>query len=865
MPEMEKGRPPESKRSRKPAHPVKREINQEMKTFAESTMNELLGWYGYDKVDLRDTEANEIRNYRERRQHVSVLKENSLPKPKTHDSKVSHSVLAMKSGDRESFNVPSSSSTLTSTSSSTTKEHKSAPVIVPLIKPSAVDDIQNVQIVCVWCQKEGVKHYSLCMGSELKSFCSEKCFAACRRAYFKRNKARDEDLHGERSPQHPHPEDTPRLVMKINSNSLSPVLQVCDWCKHVRHTKEYLDFGSGEERLQFCSTKCLNQYKMDVFYREARAALTCPSPARAGQEGRSDHNLVGQNLLTPESWNNGSNTGEALQRDTSPKGPTGIPGSSESSSMSSSESSTSSKHPVTGQRTLDRPIHPLPHPPAVEVSPHPTLIPPPPLPRHHLEHSPISQLRMPFVRPPIHAQGLRSPLANAHHPRPSGPSSSPIHRPAHSPHRHPPTSSSINPPGLMHPLPRHYYPGLHSPPLMLPRGPVPMPPLMNFGIPSFSPLLPHPTVLVPYPIVIPLPVPVPIPIPIPVPPKRNLETPNHNGVIQPVPEGIDRCRSIPARFPSPGIPEGKSQLLQPRTSGNVPHGLHSPNSKDVGWVKSERPFSSPSSMCHSGPMSPGAHYSTSPSSTQSSECLTDYKQQQHSERQVIQRVLQRAQVKPEPSVKTVVDILGIVESGSMQGNRSGLNRSSPSPVTSRPSSIDPIYQHQDGHTSPSHTPTSPTVNKHLYDPMASTLKSQKHGPNGISSVLSIASPGSTIPQKVPIPPADQALTELESIKENKCSVVCPVRVEGQVNQTEETSAVVRDAGGDDSHLPDEDHAYALPTAPKTGGTTTTTTTPLLLPKLRDKGSLRSPANTPSAGDMEPALKRRCLRIRDQNK
>lgn len=53
---------------------------------------------------------------------------------------------------------------------------------------SAVDDVQNVQIVCVWCQKEGVKRYSLCMGSELKSFCSEKCFAACRRAYFKRNK-----------------------------------------------------------------------------------------------------------------------------------------------------------------------------------------------------------------------------------------------------------------------------------------------------------------------------------------------------------------------------------------------------------------------------------------------------------------------------------------------------------------------------------------------------------------------------------------------------------------------------------------------------------------------------------------------------
>lgn len=40
MPEMEKGRPPENKRSRKPAHPVKREINQEMKVrderFSES-------------------------------------------------------------------------------------------------------------------------------------------------------------------------------------------------------------------------------------------------------------------------------------------------------------------------------------------------------------------------------------------------------------------------------------------------------------------------------------------------------------------------------------------------------------------------------------------------------------------------------------------------------------------------------------------------------------------------------------------------------------------------------------------------------------------------------------------------------------
>ncbi|XP_073349379.1 sine oculis-binding protein homolog [Pagrus major] len=861
MPEMEKGRPPENKRSRKPAHPVKREINQEMKTFAESTMNELLGWYGYDKVDLRESEANEIRNYRERRQHVSVLKENSLPKPKSLDAKVSHSVLAMKSGERESSGVPSSSPSSSSTSLSLTtpKEHKGAPVIVPLIKPSAVEDVQNVQIVCVWCQKEGVKRYSLCMGSELKSFCSEKCFAACRRAYFKRNKARDEDLHGERSPQHPHTEDSPRLVLKINSNvrSLSPVPQVCDWCKHVRHTKEYLDFGSGEERLQFCSTKCLNQYKMDVFYREARAALTSSSPSRPSQEGRADSIVTGQKLLTPESWSSSSGAAEARHRNLSPKGPTPTHASAESTSISPSEAS-NSRVAVSGLRTLERPIQPPPHPPAVEVSPHPTPLHPPPHPRPTLEHQPVPQIPMPFIRPPLHAQGLKSPLANP--PRHPGPPSSPIHRPPHSPHLQPPTSSSMNPPGLMHPFPGAYFPGLHSPPMnMMPRGPVPMPPMMNYGIPSFSPLLPQPTVLVPYPIIVPLPVPIPIPIPIPVPSKSTLETPSHSGVIQPVPEGADRGRSRATRLSSPGIVEGDSRLGANKLT--FTQGLPSPtdpNTRDTDWVKKERLFPSPTSTPHSGSSSPRAQYSDSPCSAPESEGLTDYKQQQ-SERQVIQRVLQRTQVKLGPSANGVVDLSGLGESGTGQGTRSGLHDIiRPTPPLPQCPSPDTVYHHQDSHTPPSNTPPSPTESSHPYDATPSALTSQDHSPNGMSP--SPASPDSSLPQRIPAPPSDPALSELESIKENKCSVVGPVRVEGPVSQSEEPLAVVGDVG-EDPHVPDEDHAYALPTAPKTGGTTT----PLLLPKLRDKGSLRSPANMPSAGDMEPALKRRCLRIRDQNK
>ncbi|XP_054910514.1 sine oculis-binding protein homolog isoform X1 [Poeciliopsis prolifica] len=865
MPEMEKGRPPENKRSRKPAHPVKREINQEMKTFAESTMNELLGWYGYDKVDLRESEANEIRNYRERRQHVSVLKENSLPKPKSLDAKVSHSVLAMKSGERDLSSVPSSSQSSSSTSSilTTPKEHKNAPVIVPLIKPSAVEDVQNVQIVCVWCQKEGVKRYSLCMGSELKSFCSEKCFAACRRAYFKRNKARDEDLHVETSPQRPHPEDSPRLVLKMNTSvrSLSPVPQVCDWCKHIRHTKEYLDFGSGEERLQFCSIKCLNQYKMDVFYREARAALTSTSssPNRTSQDGRVDGSVPGQNLLTPESWNSSTiNTGDARNRNLSPKGSVLIHGPVESTSLSSletSSSSSSSRVSVSGLKNLERSIQASI--PTMDVTPHPAPLPPPPPPRPPLDQKPLPQIPIPFIRPPLHAQGLKSPLANP--PRHAGPPSSPIHRPPHSPLLQPPTSSSMNPPGLVHPFPGAYFPGLHSPPLnLMPRGPVPVPPIMNYGIPSFSPLLPQPTVLVPYPIIVPLPVPIPIPIPIPVPPKAALETPNHGGVIQPVPEGVERARSRTTRSVSPDIPEEASRVEANKLGGKFSQAFTStnePNPKDIDWVKSERQFLSPLATPQTKPLSPRAQCNELSCPTKISEGLTDYKtMHQQTERQVIQRVLQRTQVKLEPSANGLVDLAALGESGPGQFNRSGFHNIIRPNIT-LPQSPSNDFQQSDSLTPSSNSPSSPMESSYSHNVKSST---QNHPQNGTSSTPT--SVDSSLPQRIPVTPQDSSLNELEAIKENKCSVVSPVLVEGTVGQLEgplTTSGGV----GEDSHVPDEDHAYALPTAPKTGGTTS----PLLLPKLRDKGSLRSPANMPNAVEMEPALKRRCLRIRDQNK
>ena len=86
-------------------------------------------------------------------------------------------------------------------------------------------------LLCGWCQKPGLKLFTLKTAEGSKAFCSELCFTQCRRASFKKNK-------------------------------------VCNWCKHVRHTVNYVDYFDGKNQLQFCSTKCLGQYKMNILCRE---------------------------------------------------------------------------------------------------------------------------------------------------------------------------------------------------------------------------------------------------------------------------------------------------------------------------------------------------------------------------------------------------------------------------------------------------------------------------------------------------------------------------------------------------------------------------------------------------------------------
>lgn len=90
---------------------------------------------------------------------------------------------------------------------------------------------------CSWCHQEISAKSTEIIGSQGTTvFCSENCFLFWRRASFKRAKT-------------------------------------CDFCKSVRNAVSYVDFNDGASQLQFCSDKCLNQYKMQIFCRETQAHL----------------------------------------------------------------------------------------------------------------------------------------------------------------------------------------------------------------------------------------------------------------------------------------------------------------------------------------------------------------------------------------------------------------------------------------------------------------------------------------------------------------------------------------------------------------------------------------------------------------
>lgn len=113
---------------------------------------------------------------------------------------------------------------------------------------------------CGWCKRIipfGSSEFSAT--AEGLKYCSESCFSQSRRASYKRAKT-------------------------------------CDWCKHVRHAVSYVDFQDGASQLQFCSDKCLNQYKMQIFCKETQAHLDLNPHLKEKAKSSND------SLITPDLW-----------------------------------------------------------------------------------------------------------------------------------------------------------------------------------------------------------------------------------------------------------------------------------------------------------------------------------------------------------------------------------------------------------------------------------------------------------------------------------------------------------------------------------------------------------------------------------
>lgn len=672
---------------------------------------------------------------------------------------------------------------------------------------------------------------------------------------------------------------------------------MCDWCKHIRHTKEYLDFGAGERRLQFCSAKCLNQYKMDIFYKETQAALPgalCnPGHGPVG-EGKLECG-GGVQLLTPESW--GSPVTDLRRKAPSPGGPSGpsalaastssATSPSDTAAVCSPSSSSSAKIPTPRPHespTLPPPPVPTLHPPVGVPSGSPPMVMTPrgpmPLPLF-MEHQMIQQMRPPFLRPSPHPAGSSSPLSNPMipgigpppPPRNIGPASSPMHRPLLSPHVHP--SSSANP-GMLPPHPGIPMPGLPPfPPVnMIPNGRIPLPPVMNFGMPSLAPLVPPPTLLVPYPVIVPLPVPIPIPIPIPFSPKASRD--QKSGSVRSVPESSEGSASTPH---SPGLSGG-----------------------DRGEHKVELAGTElPSPLCSERGSTALVDLTVKAEDNLRNLCLTSGLMDGVIDLTVSQRACQQQVIqKTQPGVQVKVEAVG--EAGSPPAAGPGMEGKSShdgggGSISQELLSVSELegltYPNTVESSGPPSSNSSPFCNsdppvKPLPNIAPTSLSSTARTPPQTLSQLqtSPAAPCNVIVNGTGwhslLPPAFESCPdrkgdhlvgeveakepangelENEALKENNCSV------EGKRGAAQDEMADTLEGKPDpDSNLEEGEHAYALPLL-STGGCVVIQPVPK---PGADKTailscSISAPLSAAGSPELEPPLKRRCLRIRNQNK
>lgn len=556
---------------RPPPHPpplpvrVKPEPVDDIKDYAETTMNELLGWYGYDKVvDSRDTQGLNLTHFAASSSDSG--REDSGPDARTSSRTASR------------HRQPVSSGTADEATPSVAGQDGSRGDSSP-----RADDSANLPpncILCAWCQKVGMKLFTLKTTTGCKAFCSELCFTQCRRASFKKNK-------------------------------------VCDWCKHVRHTVNYVDFQDGEQQLQFCSDKCLNQYKMNIFCRETQAHLKM-HPHLQGAACK-----VASGLITPELWlrdcktqptvsSNGHDMSERDdvdmdERITPPLPPPALPRPSQPSPDSGDPVNLSQKVPHKQSHRRRRSLR------SSRVEASSTVAQEGGSSSSSHNHQPLA------ARSPTRTSG--TPLSS------TSSNLNGQHTPTSPPPLPPPMPSlSLPRPGMTMPgdtgtrppfLPPH--PGFHMLPHMRMHQSSNVPPIRSFlspppgvpqmgmpryplSLPAPNPLLPPPTVMVPYPIFLPIPIPIPIPIPLPsktslprdqLSPRRpDMEvrerrrrrpTPEHDDMRDSVDtEDEDSSRSRPIKSNRHGLSSMHHKIN--RTAGPVqdPNNRHLEEDRDVG-------------------------------------------------------------------------------------------------------------------------------------------------------------------------------------------------------------------------------------------------------------------------------------------
>lgn len=673
---------------------------------------------------------------------------------------------------------------------------------------------------------------------------------------------------------------------------LLSLLQVCDWCKHIRHTKEYLDFGAGERRLQFCSAKCLNQYKMDIFYKETQAALPgalCNPGHGAGGDAKLE--CGGVQLLTPESW--GTPLTELRRKAPSPGGPSSCSALTPSTSSATSPSDTvavcspssSSSVKIPTPRPHESPTLPPPplplHPPVGVPSGSPPMVMTPrgpmPLPLF-MEHQMLQQMRPPFLRSSVHPGGPNSPLSNPIIPgigppppsRNIGPTSSPMHRSLLAPHIHP--SSHPNP-GMMPPHPGLPIPGLPPfPPVnMIPNGRIPLPPVMNIGMPSLAPLVPPPTLLVPYPIIVPLPVPIPIPIPIPFSPKDSKDQPGRNGSTHGAPESR---ASSECGAHSPGSSRddrGEQKAEQVRTERLSP--LHLERNATTLVDLTVKAEDKSGNLCLT-------------TGLRQMEGVIDLTVSQRSCQQlVIQRTLPEVQVKVEAEAEALsapatglegegkcrreggvvthgllceAGVEGVTIPNPSESSAPASNSSSPA-CNDEPSVKQPnaCITNNSAQLQPQTSPSAPfnvIVNgTSWHPPPAPALPCPDQKGDHV--------PGEERGKEK----AANGELERDALKENDCSV--REWEQGKRGTAQDGAAdPSEDKKEHDSNLEEGEHAYALPLL-SSGGC-------VVIQPLSKPGSdktailscsISNPISVAGSPELEPPLKRRCLRIRNQNK